>query len=784
MTPFPAQATTLAHIPSTQQINEDVSTNDDTNELSTEQEPSTHSFKAISQKFKTDLNNLDSDDDCKGPFCSRGLTAKRRPRVKSNLRARKRNFWQNNSGFPGASAGPRGRKFRRGRKQRVNHNTNTVENRFKEATTPVFAPTVTTEAPTIATETAAPVVPKQEADIFEDLFESNNDLIVSSSTVSSVVFRGSPTPSFGLASFDSDSGIFKVSPRPTFNNIGKDIDLGPNKFFSPNENVFVTSTESNKIFIGSTEESSTPQPTQPTRTSFPSFPVRPKSGSITFPFRPKQSFFPSRPVNLGRTEAEPLTEETTAPEATETTEAEHTATVSTSTSTDSTSTTQLTTSKQPFKFRNFNRNPKVSFSALFKRPKLQVATTTTTTSTTTADLSETTALALEDETELPTEIPEQPSQPETTLASVTKSLKVRKFPFSFRQNRKSFGGRTRQLQTSTTTTALPTTHLHHIITTSTSTAPLVSRLGETLSVESELLEDELENEIEEVELENEIDEVEPRVFQAKSFRRRVKNNRKRPDNPNIRVEFKKANIDGVADRKKFFVKPDGRKPRVKSNIRARLANKGISTFEEGEEEEGFRHSTKVDDLRFNGDKELEHVDNTEKRAIDPAQFNFVDNTARRAIDPAQFNYVLSQEKRTIDPAQFNYILSQDAELAKQKSYDEFVTESAGPALRENFDSSPLEQPLTLQPIQSTGLPFQTTQYTNKPKQSNTLLDQILMNNQKTSEPTSYNEPALSNESTSSNEPTPETATTPSLSAFRALLSQTKGGFLLNTRDVV
>jgi hypothetical protein len=40
-----------------------------------------------------------------------------------------------------------------------------------------------------------------------------------------------------------------------------------------------------------------------------------------------------------------------------------------------------------------------------------------------------------------------------------------------------------------------------------------------------------------------------------------------PANGNIRVEFKKE--EGEDSNKPTFVKPDGRKPRVKANIRAR-----------------------------------------------------------------------------------------------------------------------------------------------------------------------------------------------------------------------
>ena len=69
--------------------------------------------------------------------------------------------------------------------------------------------------------------------------------------------------------------------RPSFNNIGAHIDLGPQK--PADQLLFISSTVSNKIVIGSEEEPTTPLPSLPTRPAkidfssgrnFPSFPIR------------------------------------------------------------------------------------------------------------------------------------------------------------------------------------------------------------------------------------------------------------------------------------------------------------------------------------------------------------------------------------------------------------------------------------------------------------------------------------------------------------------------------
>jgi hypothetical protein len=123
-----------------------------------------------------------------------------------------------------------------------------------------------------------PLIQEEDETNFEgnelDLFEQ--DLVFASSTVSSVVYKGSPTPSFGFFS----------SPKPRFNDIGSRINLG-GKDANGRNSVFISSTLSNKIFIGSTEELTTkptlpqfeatttkPVETSSAKTMFPSFPIR------------------------------------------------------------------------------------------------------------------------------------------------------------------------------------------------------------------------------------------------------------------------------------------------------------------------------------------------------------------------------------------------------------------------------------------------------------------------------------------------------------------------------
>ena len=561
----------------------------------------------------------------------------RRPRVKSNITARKRNFWQSNFKSDG------GRKLRRGRKQRVQVPVNTVQEEEKMTTAAMDDQTnpiaqLESLIPTARPETTTS---KPESDIFEDLFEQQDDLIVASSTVSSVVFKGSPTPYFGLFSspgsaFDSESGVFVASPRPSFNNIGNDIDLGPKKFLSPNGQVFVTSTQSNKIFIGSSEDP-TPFSALPAldKRTFPSFPIRGKSGSLSFPFRPK-SFPSSQPTAAAATVDDSAENKSQK--------------VSEITPVTSPSTAKPTTRNNPF--RAGNRN----FKSLFNRKRGESSTKNSFKPIKADPTPE--SVADEAATEVfTTAVDAESQETAATTESIarqtteTQSTTTRK-RFSFNSGSRSFRGgfrgrgRKEGNKVSKTTTTTTTVRPRVAKSTTEAFAPTITTLppsptpevteSSVLSVETELEEDnEIDNEI--------LDIEEPKENPRKGFRRfsGVKKANRSPVNGNIRVEFKKApafNEEVLEESeeendtpKKFFVKPDGRKPRVKSNIRARLAHKGRFGVQESGSLTGFRHSTKVHDLDFNGDPELEHVDNTEKREISHADLSIQENLVQKYL---------------------------------------------------------------------------------------------------------------------------------------------------------
>ena len=178
------------------------------------------------------LNSIEpkSETECNNPFdCPpKFLAAGRRPRVKSNLQARKRNFWQKQKvgaggklklGEFGVGQGRRGRKIRRGRKQRIEKPAASVEtneqetelanliNDAKELPEPIepFVPTTRT------TSTTTQPVQEEENEIFDDFFDHQNDFFAASSTISPVVFKGTPGP-----------GFFS-SPQPFFGNEGQQV---------------------------------------------------------------------------------------------------------------------------------------------------------------------------------------------------------------------------------------------------------------------------------------------------------------------------------------------------------------------------------------------------------------------------------------------------------------------------------------------------------------------------------------------------------------------------------
>ena len=117
----------------------------------------------------------------------------------------------------------------------------------------------------------------------------------------------------------------------------------------------------------------------------------------------------------------------------------------------------------------------------------------------------------------------------------------------FRNRNKAFGGSKR------TTTAAAITSQDNTEADATTTETPAS----VLSVEAELAEEEPQQKVT-------IGTKFPTVRKAN----------KAPANGNIRVEFKKQVDTQTGARGKFFIKPDGRKPRVKSNIRAKFAHRG------------------------------------------------------------------------------------------------------------------------------------------------------------------------------------------------------------------
>ena len=104
---------------------------------------------------------------------------------------------------------------------------------------------------------------------------------------------------------------------------------------------------------------------------------------------------------------------------------------------------------------------------------------------------------------------------------------------------------------------------------------------------------------------------------------------KAPANVNIRVEFKKKVEDEKSGiRGKFFINPDGRKPRVKSNIRAKFAHRGqhfgqpaqTETQESKEQETFDGASSQLDLTPFKENiEESAEADITEKREVNIAE---------------------------------------------------------------------------------------------------------------------------------------------------------------------
>jgi hypothetical protein len=679
-----------------------------------------HRKKKIHTKFNNvDLNSV-ADDDCNNPFeCPpKSVAAGRRPRVKSNVRAGKRNFWQKQKsrGFSqtknrefGVGQHGRNRKIRRGRKQK-SQITNEIANQSNEINddesdlsnliddsnvnepTQQFFPTTRTTPRREFTTKAL----EEENEIFDDFFDQQNDLFVASSTVSPVVFKGSPGPGFFSSprpNFDSHgSQVSFTSPnpfgpggpsgRPSFNNIGAHIDLGPQKpqkILEPEQLFFISSTVSNKIFIGSEEETTTPTPVsqeegntgikivkdfKSSNRNFPSFPIR--AGSGGFPFKPKPDFSrrnksPFRFGKNSKTTEEPIVSEKET-ESVETTEPIISSTESLA------STTESAPIKLSIPLKKFNRkSPRVKSNLLFNRKnrpaknkfaqKLSFSTTELIPSEKPEVVKEfETESNILSETEAPSEETQTESSTEAEEVVVVKSQHTRKHRDRF-QHRNKFSPLSRVPNISATNSLLSkrkfrgrgfgnlrkATHKEDVeIITEAQIEDSGEQITTTesqqeeniLSVESELFDD-AENE------ENDTSIEENAVTDKKKPRKKWPSVKK-ANNANIRVEFKKKTA-AENKLKGFFVKPDGRKPRVKSNIRAKFAHRGQQFGHQHDiAANGFRHSTKVQKETFDGaSSQLDltpfagsEEDNTEKREI---------NISDSPFSPALLNQILNKK---------------------------------------------------------------------------------------------------------------------------------------------
>ena len=245
--------------------------------------------------FNNEISSGNDAKPCSNPFqCPNKFVrsgGRRRPRVKSNVRAKKRNFWQKQNGnqlrrtkVNQLGVGHTNRKIRRGRKQIPSpkiaaENINVIKSDEKPAlpskpftsfdvtdfdSTEPFVPTARSTIQDFTTTKQTTTSTEAADDQFNDFFDQENDLFIASSTVSSVVFKGSPTPGIGFFSSPNpwnDEKVVGASPspwghnsggRPSFNNIGAHIDLGPKrKILEPEQLHFLSSTVSNRIFIGS-----------------------------------------------------------------------------------------------------------------------------------------------------------------------------------------------------------------------------------------------------------------------------------------------------------------------------------------------------------------------------------------------------------------------------------------------------------------------------------------------------------------------------------------------------
>jgi hypothetical protein len=461
--------------------------------------------------------------------------------------------------------------------------------------------------------------------------------------------------------------VFIGSPRPSFNNIGNQIDLGPKKFFDGNS-VFVTSTQSNKIFIGSPdskEEEQSQEITAPgNKRQFPSFPSRGKLGALSFPFRPKS--FGAAPTTTDASSSTSTQQDVSAEDENDSFEV----TPFTTANPTPTTTTQFepTSSRFSSPFSDKFAKSKRRFNSFFNRKRPgQTEVTSTSTSTTTQNTFFN-RKRFEQSNTADDESIENVGEPEafttqtadtpftsfaTTATTATTTTtnnnapqQKRRFPFNVRKNLlglKARGrGRTDLVRDQTSAKTIDSVEEKIVSEENKSAEEVdVTTLPATASVNGLFDDSEEANEISEESKErNRFRVNRPSIKKQKNGFKRFGGVKKArtPPNANIRVEFKKDNIPEESEEevapKKFFVRPDGRKPRVKSNIRARIANKGQNYFQDSGEVtvpestgvSGFRHSTKVDDANISGESTgtgsfEDQEDNLEKRHISSAELN-------------------------------------------------------------------------------------------------------------------------------------------------------------------
>ena len=433
--------------------------------------------------------------------------------------------------------------------------------------------------------------------------------------------------------------------------------------------LFISSTVSNKIVIGSVDETTTPAsvPAQSENTkpaiidfssgrNFPSFPIRGDDSpsiksKLNFSRRNKPTFKFAKPSAELEEEEEEREENVT--------EQNEFSSTSTSTTTTTAPPTQ-TTAEEDASNKQFvvpksqikGKFPRVKSNLLFNRKnkdrfRLKLAqlsarkssTTTTTTTTTTSDPTPSSTS--------PTSPPvsDDPTETKVSLFKPRKKFNLRKKPSFFAKvpdvsitnsllkfrNRAKFGPSPKEEDEELETTVGETQEV--------STESI-------LSVEAELKDDNKEEE-ETVQLGNKVDHV--------------RKAQKAPLNGNIRVEFKKKTVeDLLGSRGRFSINPDGRKPRVKSNIRAHLANRGQHfggqhpLEESGETFDGA--SSQLDLTPFNKED-----DNNNKREVDVKQapVNLItteneisDKTASKPFNPLTFSLpLLPLEPVILNPRQ-------------------------------------------------------------------------------------------------------------------------------------